>query len=55
MSFAYKETVAAIDDVPIKMPADSYYMITAGFHRIRSNRELIVQLIHLPLTLHFRV
>jgi len=53
--FAYKETVATIDDVPIKMPADSYYTITTGgFHRIRSNRELIVQLIHWPLTPPFQ-
>ena len=37
------------------MPADSYYMITAGgFHRIRSNGELIVQLIHWPLTPPFQ-
>ena len=53
--FAYKETIAYIDDMPIKMPADSYYMITTGgFHRIRSNRELIVQLIHWPLTPQFQ-
>jgi hypothetical protein len=48
--FAYQETLATIDDAPITIQADSYYKITSGgFHKIRADRSLLVQVIHWPL------
>jgi len=53
--FAYEETLATIDDVPVTIKADSYYkIITGGFHKIIADKNLLVQVIHWPLTPPFQ-
>jgi len=48
--FAYEDTLVRIDDLPITIQADSYFLLTIpGQHKIISDKNLIVQLIHWPL------
>jgi hypothetical protein len=48
--FAYEDTEVMIDDIPITIGADSYFLLTSvGPHKILSNKNIVVQLIHWPL------
>ncbi|MFB0503252.1 MAG: hypothetical protein ACETWE_05415 [Candidatus Bathyarchaeia archaeon] len=48
--FAYEDTLVRIDDLPITIQADSYFLLTIpGQHKIISAKNLVVQLIHWPL------
>ena len=45
--FAYEDTYVEIDDIPIRIKADNYYRIDApGAHRILSDRNVVIQMIH---------
>ena len=48
--FAYESTEVTIDGTSRTIEADSYFLFTfPGTHRITSDKDLIVQLIHVPL------
>ena len=48
--FAYETTEVTIDGMSRTIEADSYFLLTfPGAHRITSDKDLIVQVIHVPL------
>ena len=48
--FAYEDSTVNVDDVPITIKRDQYYMMmTPGDHKIRSDKNVLLQLIHWPL------
>jgi hypothetical protein len=48
--FAYDDSVVMIDDVTFRVKADTYLRVSLrGFHKIASDRDIIVQVIHWPL------
>ena len=48
--FAYEDTLINVDDVSISLEPDSYFLLTVpGTHKIVSNKNVIVQVIHWPL------
>jgi hypothetical protein len=48
--FAYEETQVRIDDVPVTVPADSYFLFKgSGTHRIQVDKNVVIQIIHWPL------
>jgi len=48
--FAVEDTQVMIDDVPITIKKDSFFVITSpGLHRIRSDKGVSIQLIQRPL------
>lgn len=49
--FAKEDAQVKIDDVPITIPADTFFHFSnIGFHKIYSDKNLVVQIIHRPLT-----
>ena len=47
--FAYEDSVVNIDDVTIKIHADSYFQITTpGNHKVLSDKDIVIQVIHWP-------
>ena len=50
--FAYEDTFVEIDDVPMTLKADHCYRITLpGMHRIVSDKNVIIQMMHKCLTI----
>ncbi len=48
--FAYEDTVVNVDDVSISLEPDSYFLLTVpGTHKIVSDRNIVIQVIHWPL------
>ncbi len=48
--FAYEDASIRIDDVPITIKSDSYFLVTSpGIHKIVSDKNVVIQLIHWPL------
>jgi hypothetical protein len=48
--FAYEETTVRVDDVPITIEADGYFVVTTpGLHKIVSDKNVVIQLVHWPL------
>ena len=48
--FAYEDTTVNVDDVPITIKRDQYFIMTMpGDHKIRSDKNVVLQLIHRPL------
>ena len=48
--FAYEDTTLNVDDIPITIKRDQYFILTTiGDHKIRSDKNVVLQLIHWPL------
>jgi hypothetical protein len=48
--FTYEDASVRIDDVPITIKADGYFVVTSpGLHKIVSDKNLVIQLVHWPL------
>ena len=44
--FAYEDTVVEIDDAPLTLRKDSYFMIKPGIHKIKASKDIVIQLVH---------
>ncbi|MFB0503251.1 MAG: hypothetical protein ACETWE_05410 [Candidatus Bathyarchaeia archaeon] len=49
--FAYEDTLVKIDDVSMNLKPDSFFLLTVpGTHKIMSDKNVVIQVIHWPLT-----
>jgi mannose-6-phosphate isomerase-like protein (cupin superfamily) len=48
--FSYEDAQVKIDDVPITVKADSFFLLTSpGTHKITSDKNIVIEVIHWPL------
>jgi hypothetical protein len=49
--FAHEDTLVNIDDVSMNLKPDSFFLLTVpGTHKIMSDKNIVIQVIHWPLT-----
>jgi len=49
--FAHEDTLVNIDDVSLNLKPDSFFLLTIpGTHKIMSDKNVVIQVIHWPLT-----